>query len=101
MAIFRATLLMLLILVCLTTYELHVHASEGAEAEGREGAVKIDCSGRCKGRCSKSSRPNLCLRACNSCCFRCNCVPPGTHGNHHLCPCYASITTRGGRLKCP
>ncbi|KAG7552522.1 Gibberellin regulated protein [Arabidopsis thaliana x Arabidopsis arenosa] len=79
--------------------QLHVHAAEAAQVG--EGVVKIDCGGRCKGRCSKSSRPNLCLRACNSCCYRCNCVPPGTAGNHHLCPCYASITTRGGRLKCP
>ncbi|KAG7552521.1 Gibberellin regulated protein [Arabidopsis thaliana x Arabidopsis arenosa] len=99
MAIFRSKLILLLILFCLTTYELHVHAAEAAQVG--EGVVKIDCGGRCKGRCSKSSRPNLCLRACNSCCYRCNCVPPGTAGNHHLCPCYASITTRGGRLKCP
>ncbi|KAG7557209.1 Gibberellin regulated protein [Arabidopsis suecica] len=99
MAILRRTLVLLLILFCLTTYELHVHAADDTKVG--EGVVKIDCGGRCKGRCSKSSRTKLCLRACNSCCFRCNCVPPGTAGNHHLCPCYASITTRGGRLKCP
>ncbi|KAL1219968.1 Gibberellin-regulated protein 3 [Cardamine amara subsp. amara] len=99
MAIFRSTLLLLLILFCLTTYELQVYAAEGQQVG--EGAVKIDCGGRCIDRCSKSSRRNLCLRACNTCCYRCNCVPPGTAGNHNFCPCYASLTTRNGRLKCP
>ncbi|CAK9312709.1 unnamed protein product [Citrullus colocynthis] len=62
---------------------------------------KMDCGGACAGRCKLSSRPRLCNRACGTCCQRCNCVPPGTSGNHHLCPCYAAMTTHGGRLKCP
>ncbi|CAN6250643.1 unnamed protein product [Urochloa humidicola] len=61
----------------------------------------IDCGSACASRCSVSSRPNLCNRACGTCCARCHCVPPGTSGNHHACPCYAAITTRGGRPKCP
>ncbi|KAJ0963923.1 hypothetical protein J5N97_029045 [Dioscorea zingiberensis] len=61
----------------------------------------IDCGGACKVRCSRSSRPNLCKRACGSCCAKCQCVPPGTYGNHAMCPCYAALTTRGGKLKCP
>ncbi|XP_022144284.1 snakin-2-like [Momordica charantia] len=62
---------------------------------------KMDCGGACAGRCRLSSRPRLCNRACGTCCQRCNCVPPGTSGNHHLCPCYAAMTTHGGRPKCP
>ncbi|OAY76823.1 snakin-2-like [Ananas comosus] len=61
----------------------------------------IDCGGACAERCKESSRPNLCKRACGTCCRRCSCVPPGTYGNYEVCPCYAAITTRGGRKKCP
>ncbi|KAJ0965383.1 hypothetical protein J5N97_026521 [Dioscorea zingiberensis] len=39
----------------------------------------IDCAGLCRVRCSKHSRPNVCIRACGTCCFRCKCVPPGTY----------------------
>ncbi|AES59737.1 putative gibberellin regulated protein [Medicago truncatula] len=62
---------------------------------------QIDCDGACVARCRLSSRPNLCQRACGTCCRRCNCVPPGTSGNKEKCPCYASQTTRGGKPKCP
>ncbi|KAK1392902.1 Snakin-2 [Heracleum sosnowskyi] len=62
---------------------------------------KIDCGGLCAYRCHLSSRPNLCHRACGTCCARCNCVPPGTSGNEDVCPCYANMTTHGGRHKCP
>ncbi|KAG2324312.1 hypothetical protein Bca52824_007040 [Brassica carinata] len=62
---------------------------------------KIDCGSACIARCKLSSRPNLCHRACGTCCARCNCVPPSTYGNHDKCECYASLTTHGGRRKCP
>ncbi|XP_061355818.1 gibberellin-regulated protein 11-like [Gastrolobium bilobum] len=62
---------------------------------------QIDCNGACAARCRLSSRPNLCQRACGSCCRRCNCVPPGTAGNEDVCPCYANLTTHGGQHKCP
>ncbi|PON70732.1 Gibberellin regulated protein [Parasponia andersonii] len=62
---------------------------------------KIDCDGACEARCEKSSRPRLCKRACGTCCERCDCVPPGTSGNYDACPCYANMTTHGGRHKCP
>ncbi|XP_050213329.1 gibberellin-regulated protein 11-like [Mercurialis annua] len=62
---------------------------------------KIDCDGACAARCQLSSRPNLCNRACGTCCARCGCVPPGTSGNYDVCPCYANMTTHGGRHKCP
>ncbi|WOL13372.1 gibberellin-regulated protein 1-like [Canna indica] len=61
----------------------------------------IDCGGECARRCKLSSRPNLCQRACGTCCARCSCVPPGTSGNYESCPCYANMTTRGGKRKCP
>ncbi|XP_038899682.1 gibberellin-regulated protein 1-like isoform X1 [Benincasa hispida] len=61
----------------------------------------IDCGGACASRCKLSSRPNLCKRACGTCCARCSCVPPGTSGGYDACPCYASMTTHGGRRKCP
>ncbi|KAK2404224.1 gibberellin-regulated protein [Trifolium repens] len=64
-------------------------------------ASQIDCNGKCNYRCSKTSRKKICLRACTDCCKKCNCVPPGTSGNTNMCPCYASLTTHGGKLKCP
>ncbi|XP_031495320.1 gibberellin-regulated protein 11-like [Nymphaea colorata] len=61
----------------------------------------LDCDAACGVRCSLSSRPNLCKRACGTCCFRCHCVPSGTAGHYEECPCYASQTTHGGVRKCP
>ncbi|KAG5075345.1 hypothetical protein JHK84_056576 [Glycine max] len=66
-----------------------------------DAAKNIDCGGKCNYRCSKTSRHKMCIRACNSCCKTCSCVPPGTSGNRDMCPCYASLTTHGGKLKCP
>ncbi|XP_059461492.1 snakin-2-like [Corylus avellana] len=64
--------------------------------------TKIDCGAACATRCRLSSRPNLCNRACGTSCARCSCVPPGTSGiNLDVCPCYANITTRDNRRKCP
>ncbi|CAL8099112.1 unnamed protein product [Prunus armeniaca] len=62
---------------------------------------KIECNGECNRRCKLSSRPNLCKRACGTCCERCNCVPPGTSGHYETCPCYANMTTHRGLHKCP
>ncbi|XP_047318960.1 gibberellin-regulated protein 11-like [Impatiens glandulifera] len=61
----------------------------------------IDCDWACGERCKDSSRPNLCKRACGTCCIRCGCVPPGTYGNYESCPCYFSQTTHDGARKCP
>ncbi|KAF2607738.1 hypothetical protein F2Q68_00045491 [Brassica cretica] len=61
----------------------------------------VYCGSACIARCKLSSRPNLCHRACGTCCARCNCVPPSTYGNHDKCECYANLTTHGGRRKCP
>ncbi|XP_011028622.1 PREDICTED: snakin-2-like isoform X1 [Populus euphratica] len=62
----------------------------------------IDCGGLCKQRCSLHSRPNVCTRACGTCCVRCKCVPPGTSGNREVCgTCYTDMTTHGNKTKCP
>ncbi|KAI5679150.1 hypothetical protein M9H77_10100 [Catharanthus roseus] len=62
----------------------------------------MDCEGLCKVRCSLHSRPNVCTRACGTCCYRCKCVPPGTAGNREFCgKCYTDMTTHGNKTKCP
>ncbi|XP_071691459.1 snakin-2-like [Rutidosis leptorrhynchoides] len=63
--------------------------------------IKIDCGQACAARCKLSKRPNLCNRACGTCCGRCNCVPSGTSGNSESCACYANMTTHGNIKKCP
>ncbi|CAN4095446.1 unnamed protein product [Withania somnifera] len=62
---------------------------------------QLDCGAACEGRCRLASRQKMCIRACGTCCARCNCVPPGTSGNQELCPCYHDMLTHGGRRKCP
>ncbi|KAK9743312.1 hypothetical protein RND81_03G231300 [Saponaria officinalis] len=82
---------------------------DGQKAENEDAGLfyrryhprKINCNYSCARRCSKSSRKNVCSRACKTCCFRCHCVPPGTSGNHQACPCYARLKTHGNRPKCP
>ncbi|GLJ24073.1 hypothetical protein SUGI_0459110 [Cryptomeria japonica] len=61
----------------------------------------IDCNASCTERCKAASRTRRCMRACGTCCARCNCVPPGTYGNRDTCPCYANMRTHGNKLKCP
>ncbi|CAN6481412.1 unnamed protein product [Victoria cruziana] len=98
--------------LCLLSLDLvHAGLSPGSsKATGEEHKIlaptplasqAIDCDAACTVRCSQSSRPNLCKRACGTCCFRCHCVPSGTSGHYEECPCYASQTTHGGVRKCP
>ncbi|KAK7379823.1 hypothetical protein VNO78_34347 [Psophocarpus tetragonolobus] len=96
MALSKSTLV-LAILCFILIQELGIYG----EDQHMVAAKKIDCSGKCNYRCSKARRNKICLRACNTCCQRCHCVPPGTSGNRELCPCYARLTTHGGKLKCP
>ncbi|KAL4285314.1 hypothetical protein GQ457_16G013090 [Hibiscus cannabinus] len=100
MAVSKA--LIALLLISLLLIQL-VHADQlvTSASKGTAPQTKIDCGGACAARCRLSSRPHLCKRACGTCCARCNCVPPGTAGNQEMCPCYASLTTHGGRRKCP
>ncbi|XWS14466.1 hypothetical protein CRYUN_Cryun35bG0011800 [Craigia yunnanensis] len=92
-----ASLLISLLLIQLVEADQQVTSA----SKGTGDPNKIDCDGSCAARCRLSSRPRLCKRACGTCCARCNCVPPGTAGNQEMCPCYASLTTHGGRRKCP
>ncbi|CAO2817679.1 unnamed protein product [Amaranthus hypochondriacus] len=80
-----------------------VQAHEMIESSGPKRSLlgAINCGAACVARCRLSSRPNLCHRACGTCCARCQCVPPGTSGNQELCPCYYNQRTHGGKRKCP
>ncbi|CAN0925634.1 Gibberellin-regulated protein 3 [Linum grandiflorum] len=89
---FQLVLALLLMILCMT---------QGYNTR-RFLASPLDCGGKCNARCSVHSRPNVCVRACTTCCYRCSCVPPGTSGNRELCgKCYTDMTTHGNRLKCP
>ncbi|KAL0422839.1 UNVERIFIED_CONTAM: Snakin-2 [Sesamum latifolium] len=68
---------------------------------GTASSPTFDCGGACAERCRLSGRPNLCKRACGTCCARCNCVPAGAYGNYEACPCYAKMTTHDNKPKCP
>ncbi|KAI3410724.1 uncharacterized protein J3R85_018489 [Psidium guajava] len=58
----------------------------------------LDCDEACAVWCHLSSPLRLCKRACGTCC---DCMPPGTSSNYDACPCYANMTSHGGRPKCP
>ncbi|XP_059644452.1 gibberellin-regulated protein 11-like [Cornus florida] len=78
------------------------HAVVLVPAPAPRPGVSLDCGGLCKRRCSLHSRPNLCNRACGTCCARCKCVPPGTSGNREMCgKCYTGMTTHRNQTKCP
>ncbi|XP_073001092.1 gibberellin-regulated protein 11-like [Typha latifolia] len=98
-------LLTLLFLLLVASYPIQPqedHAQMATSKLARTTLLEtIDCDSACGGRCRLSSRPNYCTRACRTCCGRCNCVPSGTSGNYDQCPCYANLTTHGGRKKCP
>ncbi|KAH9602110.1 hypothetical protein KSS87_007394 [Heliosperma pusillum] len=79
-----------------------VQADHLIEENGlKRSLLGINCGAACVNRCQLSRRPNLCKRACGTCCARCGCVPPGTSGNQQLCACYYNQTTHGGKRKCP
>ncbi|KAL5561335.1 hypothetical protein UlMin_031082 [Ulmus minor] len=59
------------------------------------------CEGKCKDRCSKAGVLDRCIRYCGICCEECKCVPSGTYGNKHECPCYRDKKNKKGTSKCP
>ncbi|KMT04381.1 hypothetical protein BVRB_8g184520 [Beta vulgaris subsp. vulgaris] len=100
---FNRILLLAIAIFCLVvSHQLEVcRANPQQPAKGAFLGAKIDCKGKCHIRCSVASRYRICIRTCNTCCQRCNCVPPGTSGNANVCPCWDNMTTKGGRKKCP
>ncbi|KAK6922144.1 Gibberellin regulated protein [Dillenia turbinata] len=103
----RLLLLLTVLVFCAALVSSDVKIDDHEEFQVVKGANRrlmqyLDCGGLCKNRCSLHSRPNLCNRACGTCCFRCKCVPPGTSGNREACgSCYTDMTTHGNRTKCP
>ncbi|KAL8554662.1 hypothetical protein ACS0TY_002738 [Phlomoides rotata] len=59
------------------------------------------CGSGCKQRCARAGVQDRCLKYCGICCAKCNCVPSGTYGNKHQCPCYRDMVNSKGKPKCP
>ncbi|KAK6160637.1 hypothetical protein DH2020_004018 [Rehmannia glutinosa] len=59
------------------------------------------CEKKCGVRCSKAGVKDRCLKYCGICCEECKCVPSGTYGNKHECPCYRDKKNNKGKPKCP
>ncbi|PSS17288.1 Snakin-1 like [Actinidia chinensis var. chinensis] len=59
------------------------------------------CDSKCGVRCSKAGLKDRCLKYCGICCEECKCVPSGTFGNKHECPCYRDKKNSKGKPKCP
>ncbi|KAK7313775.1 hypothetical protein VNO77_38973 [Canavalia gladiata] len=59
------------------------------------------CSSKCAQRCAKAGMKDRCMRFYGICCSKCKCVPSGTYGNKHECPCYRDLKNSKGRPKCP
>ncbi|KAJ0973243.1 hypothetical protein J5N97_021202 [Dioscorea zingiberensis] len=101
----RVQILLFSIFVLLIFSQVFAEASIEIGTENAVGMgvirPKINCNFACAKRCMRASRKNVCARACGTCCARCQCVPAGTFGNKNSCPCYANLTTKGKKPKCP
>ncbi|CAK9181149.1 unnamed protein product [Ilex paraguariensis] len=64
-------------------------------------AKSVFCDRKCKARCKKAGVMDRCLTYCGICCSKCKCVPSGTYGNKHQCPCYRDMRNSKGKPKCP
>ncbi|CAI0451683.1 unnamed protein product [Linum tenue] len=83
-----ATLLLLCLLLASSVFEVAV-AGSGI------------CDSKCGARCAKAGVMDRCLKYCGICCDKCQCVPSGTYGNKHECPCYRDLKNSKGKPKCP
>ncbi|XXG44515.1 hypothetical protein AAC387_Pa01g4299 [Persea americana] len=88
MAKLSSTVLFLVLLVSFTYLQATVSAS-------------AFCDGKCEARCSQAGLKDRCLKYCGICCKECNCVPSGTYGNKHECPCYRDKLNKKLKPKCP
>ncbi|KDP41652.1 hypothetical protein JCGZ_16059 [Jatropha curcas] len=59
------------------------------------------CDSKCGARCANAGVKDRCLKYCGICCEKCKCVPSGTYGNKHECPCYRDYKNSKGKPKCP
>ncbi|KAH1230962.1 Snakin-1 [Glycine max] len=66
-----------------------------------EPVIAYEDSNKCSDRCSSAGVKDRCLRYCGICCAECKCVPSGTYGNKHQCPCYRDKLNKKGKPKCP
>ncbi|VFQ86829.1 unnamed protein product [Cuscuta campestris] len=73
-------------------------ASTTSKSSGGGGG---SCDDKCEARCSKAGFKDRCTKYCGICCKQCNCVPSGTYGNKHECPCYRDLKNNKGKPKCP
>ncbi|XP_057774697.1 snakin-2-like [Salvia miltiorrhiza] len=106
--LYRLLLVSALLLLSLALVSTHVETGQQSSLVVKGGNSNrrllsyVDCGQLCKARCRLHSRPNLCNRACGTCCLRCKCVPPGTYGNREICgTCYTDMTTHANKTKCP
>ncbi|XP_050210521.1 peamaclein-like [Mercurialis annua] len=64
-------------------------------------AASLLCGKKCNDRCARAGVKDRCMKYCGICCEQCKCVPSGTYGNKHECPCYRDWKNSKGKPKCP
>ncbi|XP_024515710.1 peamaclein [Selaginella moellendorffii] len=101
LAIFIATLVCLEIAAAGATEQLEQTEKQGALVGSKNRSPYLNCAAACDYRCSKAGLHKRCLKYCNICCGKCQCVPPGTAGNREVCPCYNEMKNSRGGHKCP
>ncbi|KAL7119072.1 hypothetical protein ACP275_02G040400 [Erythranthe tilingii] len=91
-----------LFLACLLLFALLLSNTfiEATTAQSYADAVNY-CASSCDLRCARAGVKDRCLKYCGICCDKCKCVPSGTYGNKHQCPCYRDMRSSKGKPKCP
>ncbi|KAL7156905.1 hypothetical protein ABFS83_02G040500 [Erythranthe nasuta] len=90
-----------LFLVCLLLFALLL-SNTFIEATTDQSYDSVNyCASSCDLRCARAGVKDRCLKYCGICCDKCKCVPSGTYGNKHQCPCYRDMRSSKGKPKCP